>query len=300
MQIKTFKGLNNVADPLRLGMNWLVTADNVNVTDTGGLEKREGYALTRAGAFRSVFVTRDFSRMYLATTTGIQTFAGEVIYTLTSTEPMHWAEVNEYVYFNNGVDSGVIAPDNSISLWRDAPVSEGAGFKGDDGEVQPVLYGTLPLGTSVIQFWGGRMYAAQYFPSENQTVVWASEPMGFHLFNLDSGFFMLPGQVLMLAPHDKALVVGTDAAIYSYDGQKLAPLAEYGVVPGPHWSVDGERIIFWTARGVCSALPFTNLTEQSVSVAPGVRAGGCVIRSGGQKRYVAVLQQGGSAFNSYI
>ena len=298
MNIQTFKGLNNVTDPLRLGMEWLVTADNVVITDTGAVEKREGYALARAGVFKSAYSTRDFSRMYVATATQISTFEGVTVALLTSPAPVYWTEVNDYVYYNNGADSGVIAPDHSVALWRGAPTSYGAGFKGDDGQDLAVLFDTLPLGTDVIQYWGGRMYAAQYFPSENQTVVWASEPMGFHLFNLDSGFFMLPGQVHMLAPHDKALIVGTDSHIYAYDGQRLEGLADYGVVPGQHWSEDDSRIIFWTARGVCSALPFVNMTEKAVSVAPGVRAGGCVIRAGGQKRYLSVIQQGGSAFNS--
>jgi hypothetical protein len=45
-------------------------------------------------------------------------------------------------------------------------------------------------------------------------------------------------------------------------------------------------------------MPFANLTEKQISVAPGVRAGGCIVNSGGQKRYLAVLQQGGSPYNA--
>lgn len=298
MEIGTFRGLNNTTDSMRLGMDWLVQADNVNITDTGALVKRDGYAETRAGSFKSAYNTLDFSRAYLATATGIQTFDGVAVAGLTSTDPVHWCEVNENVYFNNGTDSGVIAPDNAVTTWRGAPVSYGAGFTGDDGQDLGVLFDTLPLGTDVIQFWRGRMYAAQYLASENQTVVWFSEPMGFHLFNLDSNFFIVPGKVTMLAPHDAALIVGTDARVYAYTGDKLDQLAEYGVVPGQHWSQDENRLLFWTDRGLCAALPFQNLTERQISVAPGVRAGGCLVRSGGQKRFLAVLQQGGSPFNS--
>ena len=283
---------------MRLDMSWLVQADNVNISETGALSKREGYALTRAGAFTSAYSTLDFSRAYLATALGIQTFDGESVVGLTSSAPMFWAEVNENVYFNNGTDSGVVAPDNAVSLWRGAPVSYGAGFKGDDGEDLGVLFDTLPLGTDVIQHWKGRMYAAQYFASENQTVVWFSEAMGFHLFNLDSNFFTVPGKVTMLAPHDAALIVGTDARVYAYSGDKLDVLAEYGVVAGQHWDRDDQRILFWTTRGLCAALPFQNLTEKQISVAPGVRAGGCIVRAGGQKRYLSVLQQGGLPFNA--
>ena len=298
MNITAFKGLNNVTDPLRLGMEWLAQADNINISDTGAVSKRDGYSLNRAGNFSAAYTTIDFTRAYFVSVLAIQTFEGENIAALTSSAPMFWAEVNENVYFNNGTDSGVIAPDHSVSPWRGASVSYGAGFKGDDGKDLGVLYDTLPLGATVIQHWRGRMYAAQYFPSENQTAVWFSEPMGFHLWNLDSNFFMVPGRVEMLAPHDDALVIGTDERVYAYSGDKLVALAEYGVIPGQHWTKDDQQILFWSARGLCAALPFQNLTEKQISVAPGVRAGGCLVRSGGQKRFLAVLQQGGSPFNA--
>lgn len=298
-RIGAFNGLNGVSDPMRLDMAWLVQADNVNVTDTGSLVKRDGYALSRSGAFKSMYGTLDFSRAYLATSAAIQTLAGVEIFSLTSTAQVHWTEANGFVYFNNGTDSGVIAPDNSVSMWRGAPVSEGAGFKEADGADRTVLFDTLPSGTDVIQFWRGRMYAAQWLAGEDQTVIWFSEPLGYHLFNLDSNFIIVSGKVTMLAPHEGGMVIGTSNAIYAYDGDRLNTLAEYGALPGQHWSADGPRILFWSARGLCSALPFSNLTDRTVSVAPGVRAGGCVVNSGGQKRYLASIQQGGQPFNSY-
>ena len=156
----------------------------------------------------------------------------------------------------------------------------------------------LPLGATVIQIWRGRAYAAQYMPAQDQTVVWFSEPLGFHLFNLNSNYFMVSGKVEMLAPHDQALVVGTGTAVYAYTPDGLKELADYGVAPGQHWARDDDRIMYWTTRGVCT-FPFSNLTERQVSVAPGVQAGGTIVRSGGQKRFVVALHQGGAAFNAY-
>ena len=299
-QITSFRGLNNVTDPLRLDWRTLVKADNVNITDTGAIEKRDGYALSRAGSFQSAYGTIDTTRAYLATATAIQDFNGVNVATLISAAPMYWCEVNENVYFNNGTDSGVIAPDNAVTAWRGAPVSYGAGFTGDDGNNLGVLFDTLPLGTDVIQFWKGRMYAAQPFVSDNQSAVWFSEAMGFHLWNLDSNFFMVPGRVLTLAPHKDALIVGTESKIYAYTGDRLELLADYGVVAGKPWDTDGDRLLLWTTRGLCSALPFANLTEKQVSVAPGIRVAGCVIHSGGQKRFVASIQQGKEAFNAHL
>jgi hypothetical protein len=381
MDIKAFKGLNSVSDPMRLDMSWLVQADNINITDTGGIAKRSGYALSRAGGFASAYSTLDFSRIYLATAANIQDFAGKIIAALSSTAPMSWCEVNKQVFFSNGTDSGVIMPDDTVLPWAwptpSAPavtavtgslpvgvyqvrctyvlddgretgtggaaeitLTEGqalqisatpsvAGARTNiyiapaNSEVFQLFANTrataltfntspdtlgrdllnafldpLPPGTDVIQAWRGRVYAAQYMAPEDQTVLWFTEALGFHLFNLNSNFIIVPGHVHMLAPHDSALLIGTESRVYAYDGTKLDQMADYGVIPGQHWSRDGERLLFWTLRGLCAALPFTNLTEKQVSVAPGVRAGGCVIRTGGQKRYLSVIQQGGSAFNS--
>ncbi len=382
MKISSFLGLNSVTDPLRVGLGWLTQADNINVTDTGGLTRRDGYSLVAAGSYTGVYTTLDFSRMYVVVGSVIKDYVGNTLKDLTSTDPMYWAEVNTQVFFTNGTDSGVLLPDSSVLPWGwQTPAVPGVAavtgslpagqyqvrctFTLPDGRETGASYVTeltltegqalqvtglqtlsghttniyiapanstvfqlafsttslsaftwnaspddlgveltnhqlspLPRDATSIQAWGGRIYAAQYFASTDQTIVWFSQPLGFHLFNLGQDFFMVPGRVLMLAPHSDALIVGTDAATYAYTGEKLEQLAPYGVVPGQHWSEDDERILFWTTRGLCAALPFKNLTEKQVSVAPGVHAGGCVMRSGGQRRYLAVLQQGGSPFNS--
>jgi hypothetical protein len=380
MDIKAFRGLNNVTDPLRLGLDWLVQADNVNVTSTGSLVSREGYSQSLVGNYTAIYSTQDYQRCYVVKAGVLQTFEGAQLITLISNAQMFWAEVNGQVFFNNGTDSGVILPDNTVLPWAWATptppaVSASTGNlpagvyqvrcsfvlpdgretgTGDSAEiyldgsqalvisnipqaggvtnvyiapansdVYQLAYVTvaksltfngsidtlgrdllnafldpLPAGSSVIQHWKGCIYAAQYMPNEKQTVVWFTEPLGFHLFNLNSNFFIVPGQVLMLAPHDDALIIGTDARVFAYTGDKLQELADYGVIPGQHWAEDDDRILFWTLRGLCAALPFKNLTERQVSVAPGLSAGGAIVRSGGQKRYVVALHAGGYPFNA--
>lgn len=398
MEIKSFKGLNNVSDPMRLDMSWLVQADNVNVSDTGALSKRVGYTRVGAGEFTGMFSTFDFQRCYLATPTAIMTFdTSKVIAYLNALyNPLYWCEINGMVFYNNGTDRGIILGDDTLLPWdwyappaptlsaatgtlpagtyqvvctyllhdgRETGAGEVASIELAEGQslqianlpgpivslkvnvyIAPAnsdvfqLYVTtsgsttafnaspdtlgrdllnqfldpLPLGATVIQAWRGRIYAAQYMPAQHQTAVWFTEPLGFHLFNLNSNFILVPGKVEMLAPHDKALIIGTGERVYAYDGTKLDLLAQYGVVPGQHWAVDDQhnpsdgrlipennRILFWSKRGLCAALPFTNLTEKNVSVAPGVRAGGCLVRDGGQKRYLSVIQQGGLPFNAF-
>lgn len=385
-QIKRFKGLNNVSDPLRLGLGWLAQADNVDVSDTGGLVKRDGYAKKlAASAITGAYATRDFSRMYLVDGGALKAMTGLTsaltLATGLAAAPMHFTEINDYVYYNNGVDRGVIAPDNALLDWewveptvptlsaisgslpagtyqvrcifqladgRTTGSSDPASINLGEGQALSIssidqraglktrvyiapansevfqlaetnapvamtwnaspdalgadllttFFDPLPRGADVIQAWRGRIFAAQYFPELDQTAVWSSQPLGFHLFNLNEDYFLAPGRVLMLAPTNDALIVGTGSRLYAYDGEKLPQIAEYGVVPGWHWSFeDDNTVLFWTTRGMCAALPFTNLTERQVSVPPGVQAGGAVVRSGGRKRYLVALHQGGVAFN---
>lgn len=158
----------------------------------------------------------------------------------------------------------------------------------------------LPQGAVAIAVWRSRACVAVLMEQQAQSVVFSSEPMAPHLFDM-AEFFMVPGKVTMLAAHPSALLVGTESAIYAYgaDGV-LAKLADYGVVPGSPHALDGARLLFWSKRGVCQFPEFKCLTDRAVSVAPGVRAGACVVQDNGQSRLVVALQKGGEAHNPRI
>ena len=373
MDIKRFVGINNVSDAMRLGLGTLVQADNINITDTGAIVKRDGYTLAQAGSFSAMYATIDYSRAYVVQGNALKTIDGLTIATLTSTAPMYWCEVNTYVLFSNGTDAGIIQADNTVLPWRwtvpaqptlaavtgslpaglyrvlcTYSLADGRETGGSDpveisltdGQALQVsnipqqagcatnvyiapadstvfsLFRTtvqsaltwnfspdnlgrdflndkcdpLPLDVECIQAWRGRVYVSLYMPQQDQTVVWSSDPLAGHLFKLAESYFMVPGHVNMLAPTDTGLVVGTDKAIHAYDGQAIAQLADYGTVPGQHFTKDDKRILFWTTDGLCMALPFANLIDKQVSVDPCARAGGCLVKVDGQKRYVAVTQ----------
>lgn len=383
MQVKAFNGLNNVGDTLGLGLSWLKVAENINITATGKIERRDGFAQFRAGVIPAggAYTTEDFERGYYVDAGALKTFEGVTLRTGLTAAPMYWAEINGQVFYSNGTDSGIIQADNTLMAWAWAAPSSptlaavtgslAAGLyqvrctftladgreTGPGDTVELVLVGgqalqisaipqlagaatnvyiapadstvfqfagsptgtamvwnqspdnlgadmltfdayPLPPGCDVIQNWRGRIYVALYDAPNDQTVVWSSQALGFHLFNLASDFFTLPGRVLMLAPHALGLVIGSNQAIHAYDGTTITQLASYGVVPGQHWDEDEDRLVFWTARGLCAALPFANLTEKHLSVPPGLNAGGAVLQSGGATRYVVALQKGGAAFNS--
>lgn len=381
--IKRFKGLNNVSDPLTVGASWLVQANNVDVGDDGKLRMRTGYTLTLAAAPSGAYATLDEQRLYVIDAGVLKSVngGGATAATLQSglaTTPVAWTEINNHVFFTNGTDSGIIAPDHGVMQWawsvpaapslaavtgslpaglyracvtttlpdgRETGPSDVVELVLGDGEALQVsgidgnlyiapanstvfqLVGTggasavvwnsspdnlgvdlktfgmspLPEGCSVIAEWGGRLVAAQYFPEHDQSAIFRSQPLGFHLFDFEKDLIMVSGRVLMLAPHDEALVIGTDSSIMTYStDDRLTELAPYGVVAGQHWSADDDdTVLFWSQRGACRAMPFANLTEQNASVAPGVRAAGAVVRMDGQRRFIVSIQQGGEAFNAH-
>lgn len=156
----------------------------------------------------------------------------------------------------------------------------------------------LPDGVDYVAQWKGRIYGAEFLPELDQTAIWFSQSLGYHLFNLNQDFFMVPGRVLQLADADSHLIVATGQRIYLYAENALSQVAEYGVVPGQHADRGSDgKTYFWTNRGLCRAAPFENITEGRVSVAPGVKANGGVIHEHGRIRYVANLHSGGAAFN---
>ncbi|PTT37388.1 hypothetical protein DBR23_17645 [Acidovorax sp. HMWF018] len=174
--------------------------------------------------------------------------------------------------------------------WDSSPDALGA-------ELTNAFMDAVPFGAEVIAAWRGRVYASLYLPTEDQTAIFFSEPLAAHLFNYAESFISVPGRVLAMAPHDEALVIGTDRKVYAYTPAALKTLADYGVVPGMPWAVDGKRLLIWTLRGLCQFPDFTNLTSERVSVAPGTAAGAAVVEQDGQARFVASLHAGGIAFN---
>lgn len=181
-------------------------------------------------------------------------------------------------------------------FWDAGPDSLGA--EATTGFTDP-----LPHGVTVLETVAGRIFAAMPMEADDQTAVWFSAPLTPHLWNLERDYFMVPGEVLMLAPAPDGLLVGTDRSIYHYSpaNRALRELADWGVAPGHAWAQGPEgRTYVWTQRGLCAYPDFENLTERRVSVPPGVHVAAAMIHDEGQTRFVAALQRGGDAFNPLI
>lgn len=119
--VSAWKGLNNVGEYTRTGIEYLAVADNVDVTDTGRIETREGFTRRITSSMTGGYSTKDHQRMYVVAGGWVCRVSPSLqliqISQLTGTQRMHWAQVNNDVYFSNGVDYGRISEDDAFTPW---------------------------------------------------------------------------------------------------------------------------------------------------------------------------------------
>lgn len=159
---------------------------------------------------------------------------------------------------------------------------------------------SLPVGVTHIAICKGRMFTAQYLPALRMSAIWISQPFAFHLWNQAKDMLPISGEVALLLWNNAGVLIGTTEHIYQYDEktEEIVQLADYGVVPGVAGDLDAQNLaFFWTQRGICKAMPFENMTEQNVSMPPGLRAVGAVVYINGVQQFITVAQGGGEAFN---
>lgn len=161
---------------------------------------------------------------------------------------------------------------------------------------QQINANPFPARANKIEYFQSRLYVTERM--DDHTVVWFSHPNQFHLYGVDNGYFVIPGTVLDMRAVSQALIIGTDRAVYSYAEGALTELAKYGVVPGRSiLKLPDDTVRIHTERGVCSAMPFTPLTEDTVSLYMGSKVSVHAMYQNGIRKYVALHDAGGNPFN---
>jgi len=158
----------------------------------------------------------------------------------------------------------------------------------------------MPVKTEKLTFCDGRLYAAEYIPEDDSTVIWHSLSFGFHLFKQRSDYQRVAGRVVLMVEigKGKSLLIVTTHQVCSVTDGALTVEAEYGAPPGHAGEVNAEgTAYFWTVRGLCSALPFKNIHEADLSVAPGMRAVCKLVYINGSEMAITITQGGGTPFN---
>jgi len=165
----------------------------------------------------------------------------------------------------------------------------------------------IPEGADKVEIFESKLFVStKHF---DYSIVGFSKPFHYHLFNYDTDFLVIPGKVEVMKAVPAGLLIATTGEIYSYTEETgLEKLANYGVVPGrpvvkiqgrPSTEHPNDYLLIHTSRGICSAFPFTPLTETKVSLPMGTSCSTAMVYNNGIQRYVALHDAGGPAFNKF-
>lgn len=119
-----FSGVVNTRSRKDIGMSALYVGDNVSISDTKKITRRDGYSVYHAGAYKSAYGCGDnlyaingTSLVHVASPTDIRTLTTGLTGTRYS-----WDSINGDAYFANGVEAGIVRSGNYLP-WRIAPAS---------------------------------------------------------------------------------------------------------------------------------------------------------------------------------
>jgi hypothetical protein len=310
VKISQFLGLRNTDRPARLPEGALVDAVNIDIDDTGGIERRAGYStLTGLTAVTAAYATLDEASLYVVdggilkrvmtlsplvtTAVAISIGNGEV----------WWAENGEHI-FCSGAANGIIYGNQLFPYgeWGsdDQQVldAQGQSLFLDEADI-----GTLapPENTECVAFFEGCVWLSYYDTAADQTFIFRSKPFFWSRWDTANDYIAVLGHVRLLAApkNSSGMVIGTDRAIHVYSQGALQQVADWGVAPGQHDEDDG-KVYFWTDFGLCRALPFEAMTDSAVSVNPATRAVVSVAYPDlAHTRAIVVTTGGGVAENPY-
>lgn len=259
-------GMNNRAPDFKLKLpeqagHFLRDAFNVDVTQEGSVKTRAGYTLSTAGtdchslwspisgAFALYVDNGALLRLNAdMTTASVATGFGLM-------GPVRYAEVNEAIYFTDGIRYGSYHPTaGPTPAW-----GAGAPFI-DDQQLAP-----MPAGSN-IAFQGARLLVAV-----GNALIY-SEPFTPHLRDVAKGFELFPAPITCIASVEDGVVVTADKTYFiagGFPAKGLQSVAEYGApVQQAAYAPNGSAS-WMSHRGImtCSRKgEVTNLQEERVAL----------------------------------
>ena len=139
--MKAFAGIKNTVDAERLETGDLVTANNVDLDDTGKLSRRNGYAQNVAGAVHSLWADGDLCLfVYGASLKRLATdYSSTTLRTgLTPNARMTYWNEHGKTYYSNGIETGII--ENGVSRSWGLPVPGLPMAENTVGNLPPGVY----------------------------------------------------------------------------------------------------------------------------------------------------------------
>lgn len=307
LEIAQFLGLRNTERPAKLPHGSLVEATNIDIDDEFGIERRSGYTpVAGLTAVTAAYSTKDEQDLYvvdggiLKRVLSVNPVVTQALAIDIGSGEVWWDDEGGYV-FCSGAINGVIHADTFTAYADfgsdDEQLLEAQGYTLNRDEAD-VGTSPPPENTECVAVYQGSVWLAYYDTVSGQSFVFRSKPYFWSRWDLATDYTAIPGRVVLLAAHEGGVVIGTNSEIYVYSQDQLTSVAEYGAISCQAQEFN-KKLYFWTARGLCRALPFEAMTEETVSVPPGTRAAMAISREKGRNAALVVTTGGGTADNDY-
>ena len=260
-----FKGLNNRIDPIRLGLEWQLQADNVLCDDAGFLTRRPGQTSFVNSQFKDVYGTKDGRLLAIDASDNLIQIDEQgnslVLQAGVIGAPFQWTELGYAIFMLGDVAAWAVYPDTIITLGSLCPSLSSVSYPLGD----PISY--PPPGGHVIGTRRDQLAVAVWEDEQDRSVLYFSRPGYPHEFRLERDYQIFAGRINLLAHTSTAFVIGTDRAIYldPYDGPMMK-VADYGVPLNAITYDERDVVFFWSELGLCKAAPFENLTDSKLAV----------------------------------
>lgn len=115
LNFNQWRGLHNRGAQVRLNPEWLRTADNVDIDDSGGVKRKRGLTLFQEQVF-DIYRSNDHRRAWLVTDTGqlqAMNALGTDLHTVGATQPLHWTDAGN-VTLVHGENPAMILPEQVL------------------------------------------------------------------------------------------------------------------------------------------------------------------------------------------
>ena len=304
ISLDVFKGINNVDSPEDIGNQYLQAGNNIDISDSGNISKRDGYTKIKAGKAHSLFST--VSDTYCVID-GVLLRNFQVELGSGYDTQLHYLELQNKIYFTSTSHTGIIDGDTivpwkpedkdnflQISSWEDQ-------FGNEYGAInhKPSFYADGPQG-QLIAGLGGRIYIAVgdtvLFSEPMAPIWWKGQGITFNsrvtaLMPVESGMWICADALYYFA--------GLDPSQFKANKLEVCKGIEGTAVktPGDRVPIDkspaGDTWLFTTSNGILALKDngfIANLSESKYEL-PYDRLGSSgFIETGGINRYVTNIQ----------
>lgn len=311
--IQQFEGVKNTSTAERLGPQWFVTGQNIDIDDSKQVHLRRGRKLVKAGSWHSIFTVSD-GMVY-----GVRNGSlGRVLSNYShipivdvGPEKLSYTEIADNLYWSSRVKNG------KLNIRNDTNSDWGA-LDGNGQWLSPVLQPTDTLGeiagkllrnpptAEFVVYYNGRIYMAK------DRVIWATELYQYDYVDATKTYLMFEEDITGLGVVGDGLFVGTTKQTYFLSGAfkemrrivaNSSPCIKGSMIPAKlddfpeHPMRANMAILFATTQGLCVGFDsgiYKNLTSDRFWFPDAVDAVAMNRQQDGISQFIAAFNSGGT------